>query len=467
LGLALGPSLGCGPNDRIRVAVLGVRGHGKKLIDQFLQVPGVEIAAICDPDAAVAAPVVQGVADWQFTRPQDVRDLRAVFDNPEIDAVAVATPHHWHALAAIWAMQAGKDVYLEKPVSHTVREGRLIAEAAKKYGRICQSGTHRRSHTALAAAVEAIQNGQIGEVKRAHCLSYRRRKSIGPTVEAQAPQSVDFDLWTGPAPILPILRERFHYDWHWFWEFGNGGIGNNGVHRIDLARWAMGLKGLGDEVLSWGGRVGYDDAGRTPNTQVTLQRFGDRLVIQEVRGLPSEEWHSAKNGVVFFGDGAQIVLDSEATLYDEDWQVVSRFDGEQKNHASNFIDAVRARNPALLNCDIKEGHLSSALCHLGNISQRLGEPADLPTIRQAVQRWRDPQSHLDVVDRMEAHLEDNGVGTQAQALTLGASLLVDSTGERFWNGDEANDLLFGSYRAPFVIPDEILRADPLANGDSP
>jgi predicted dehydrogenase len=463
LGLALWPTFGCGPNDRLRVAILGVRGHGKKLIDQFLQVPRVEIAAICDPDADVAAAVVDDVAKRQPWRPRDVRDLRKVFDDPEIDAVAIATPHHWHALAAIWAMQAGKDVYLEKPVSHTVREGRLISLASETYGRICQSGTHRRSHGAMAAAAEALQGGAIGHVKRAHCLSYRPRKSIGPSVEGTAPPGLDLDLWTGPAPKASITRSRFHYDWHWFWDYGNGGITNNGVHRIDLARWALKLEGLGDRTLSWGGRVGYRDAGQTPNTQVTLQTFGDVTVVQEVRGLESDAWHEAKNGVIFMGDGAQVVMTSNgAALYDESWTKVSEFPGEQESHAGNFVEAVFARDRSLLNCDITEGHFSSALCHLANISHRLGQKADLDAIAGALEGWPEAEAHLDVLSRMQIHLQANGVSPDDPAMVLGAALTLDGSSEKLVDNDAANGLLFGSYRAPFVLPLEILISDPLA-----
>src|SRR6185295_7835336 len=204
-----------------------------------------------------------------------------LLEDKSIDAVSIATPNHWHALAAIWAMQAGKDVYVEKPVSHNVSEGRRIVQVARKTGRICQGGTQNRSNGALAEAVDYMRDGKLGEVKLARSIVYGRRGSIGGPVTCEIPASVDYNLWAGPAPLVPLARSKFHYDWHWVWNTGNGELGNNNIHSLDICRWGLGLSGLGRSVISYGGRFGYTDAGETPNTQVCIFDFGDKTIVSE------------------------------------------------------------------------------------------------------------------------------------------------------------------------------------------
>src|SRR6185436_3389683 len=214
-----------------------------------------------------------------------------VLDDKSVDAVFVATCNHWHALAAIWAMQAGKDAYVEKPVSHNVSEGRRIVQVSRKTGRICQGGTQYRSGGAMAAAVEYMRQGKLGEVKLARSIVYGRRDSIGEPGKYEIPSSVDYNLWAGPTPMSPLTRPKLHYDWHWVWETGNGELGNNNVHSLDLCRWGLGITGLGRAVISYGGRLGYSDAGQTPNTQVCIYDFGDKTIVAETRGLKTKKCH--------------------------------------------------------------------------------------------------------------------------------------------------------------------------------
>jgi predicted dehydrogenase len=439
-------------NGTIRHAVIGCRIRGRVHAAEFGKQPGVEIAYVCDPDEQLAGELADSVEKQRGRRPKAVQDLRKIFDDRSIDTVSIAAPNHWHALAAIWAMQAGKHVYVEKPVSHNVSEGRRIVQVARKTGRICQGGTQNRSNAALAAAADYIRAGKLGKVTLARSIVYGGRKSIGPRGKYEVPKHVDYNLFLGPAAELPLTRPTLHYDWHWEWNTGNGELGNNNIHYVDVCRWLMGLTGLGDSVLSVGGRVGYEDAGETPNTQMVVHTFGPATIVQEVRGLKTDPFSKTfKAGWVIHGTEGFI---AENSLFDPDGKLVRTFEGRTDNHFANFLKAVRSNKSEDLNADILEGHQSSALCHVGNISYRLGqrEPAEV-----IARQLADSKLHKDVSDtfaRMRKHLGDNGVDLEKTRLTIGPLLRIDSEREVFVGNAKADALLTREYRRPFVVPAE-------------
>jgi predicted dehydrogenase len=291
-------------NDTIHVAVLGTGSRGQAHLSAFggNQAANTLVTHVCDADEAHGQQSAQAVAKRQNgVVPKVVRDMRHVFDDASVHAVSIATPNHWHSLASIWAMQAGKDVYVEKPISHNVSEGRRVVEAATKLDRICQTGTGGRSSLSNADAIAFIRAGGIGEVIVSRGLCYNRRKEIGPKGAYEVPKTVDYDLWCGPAPMLPVTRSRFHYDWHWQFPFGNGDIGNQGPHQMDIARWALGVNRLSDAVIAYGGRVGYEDAGETPNTIVAIYPYGHQSIVFEVRGHETAPYRGGTVGNIVEG----------------------------------------------------------------------------------------------------------------------------------------------------------------------
>ena len=399
-----------GPNDVLRVAVIGVRSRGMEHVAAFNKLSDVKITTICDVDPGVVGKAVESVAAARGTEPKYVQDLRRVFDDKNIDAVSIATPNHWHALAAIWAVQAGKDVYVEKPVSHNVSEGRRTVEAARKYGKIVQAGTQCRSNKGIQDAVAFLRSGKLGDIYMAKGLCYKPRGSIGHKPDSAAPEGVDFNVWLGPAPERPFNPNRFHYNWHWFWDTGNGDLGNQGIHQMDLARWGLGKSELPKTVMSGGGRYGYSDDGQTPNTQLVAFEFDDCELQFEVRGLPTNDEMRVKIGDIFYGTEGVLAITSYT-----DWYTLmgpkmepGPKGGGGGNHFANFVKAVKARDPKILAGDIEEGHLSSAYCHLGNIAYRLGR-----------------------------------------------KLHVNPSTESFVNDAEADAMLTRPYRAPFVVPTSV------------
>lgn len=442
------------PSNRVRVAVLGCRIRGKQHVAQLAKVADCEIAYVCDPDRDLAAELAASVEQQQGKPPLAVQDMRRVFDDKTVDAVFIATPNHWHALAAIWAMQSGKDAYVEKPVSHNISEGRRIVQASKKYNRICQGGTQNRSNMALAAAIDYMQAGKLGNVKLARSIVYGRRGSIGAKGNYEVPANVDYDLFLGPAPLGPLTRKNLHYDWHWDWQTGNGELGNNNIHSIDICRWGLGLTGLGRSAISYGGRFGYQDAGETPNTQVCIFDYGDKTIISETRGLKTEPFRKGfTGGWLFHGTEGSIAGNS---LFDHDGKLVSTFKAtrQSKNHFANFIDAVRSRRQEDLNAEITQGHLSTALCHIGNISWRLGHQAATAEIHEQLGKLTIQANPDETLDRMAAHLADNEVDLNTYRLVLGAVLYPDSDKEAFVDNPQANTFLTRPYRPPFVVPPE-------------
>src|SRR6266511_698526 len=275
-----------GANDDLRVAVIGFNGQGKSHIHSLTGIKGVRIVALCDVDRTVLEREAKEL-EKEGKPIQTYTDVRKLLESKSIDAISTATPNHWHALISVWACQAGKDVYVEKPVSHNVWEGRKIVEAARKYKKIVQTGTQSRSSHAIKEAIEWVNAGNLGKITAARGLCYKPRVSIGKVDGPQpVPAGVDYDLWCGLAPTDPIRRKRFHYDWHWFWNYGCGDLGNQGIHQMDIARWFLGVNELSPRIVSLGGRLGYDDDGETANTQVIYHDYAKAPLIFEVRGLP-------------------------------------------------------------------------------------------------------------------------------------------------------------------------------------
>jgi len=456
------------PNEKIHVAVIGVNGRGMGHVNDLASMDDVVVAAICDADTATFGKAVAAVEKKGKPAPKTVQDIRRLLEDREIDAVSIATPNHWHALGAIWAMQAGKDVYVEKPVSHNVSEGRRIVEAARKYRKICQTGTQSRASRGLQEAMAYLHEGRLGKVYLSRGLCYKTRRSIGVAGGEQAiPPTVDYDLWLGPAPMKPVRRKNFHYDWHWFWDYGNGDLGNQGIHEMDKARWGLNKKSLPHSVLALGGRFGYQDDGETPNTVISFFDYGDAQLIFEVRGLVEEppkpgetekDWlklhpRYRKVGNIFYGTEGVMVMPSysSAVVFDNDGNKVRDFNGGG-DHFRNFIDAMRSRKHTDLYADIEEGHLSSALCHLGNISYRLGA---LQRFNEKTKAFGDNKEAYETYGRFEEHLAANGLQLQDAYYRLGRELEIDSKRETCGKDREANALLTREYREGFVVPKKI------------
>ena len=438
--------------EKVTVAIIGCGIRGKQHARELARFADCDIAYVCDPDRERMAEVSAQLVEADRPAPKAVADLRMVLDDKSVDAVFIATCNHWHALAAIWAMQAGKDAYVEKPVSHNVAEGRRIVQVARKTGRICQGGTQNRSNKALAAAIEYMHSGKLGEVKLARSIVYGRRGSIGGPGTYDVPEGVDYNLWAGPAPMSPLKRPRLQYDWHWVWETGNGELGNNNIHSLDICRWGLGLEGLGQRVISYGGRLGYSDAGETPNTQVCLFDFGEKTIVSETRGLKTEPFHPHyKGGWIFFGSEGII---SGSSLFDLEGNLVRNFEGKSENHFANFLKAVRSRKQEDLNAEILEGHQSTALCHIGNISWRLGRKVSAAELREELGKLTVQCDVLETLDRTLNHLRDNNVDPDQSQVTLGPVLALHAGREAFVDAPQADAFLSRDYRRPFVVPGE-------------
>ena len=444
-------------NEKLSVAVVGVRGRGGDHLGGFGGSKRTQVTHICDVDEAVGQQRCdEFAAKHGGQRPEYVKDIRKLLENKSIDIVSIATPNHWHALAAIWAVQAGKHVYVEKPVSHNVSEGRRIVQAARKYNRIVQTGTQSRSAKGMRAAMEFIHAGGIGEVKIARGLCYKRRPSIGAAGKYDPPKSVDYNLWLGPAPESGVTRPQFHYDWHWQYAYGNGDLGNQGIHQMDLCRWALGQNKLPNRTISYGGRFGYTDAGETANTQVVVHDYGTQQLVFEVRGLPTKDYMGASVGIIVEGANGCVVMTSYSAgkAFDKAGNVIKEFSGGE-SHYENFISAVKSGQYKDLNADIEEGHLSSALCHLGNVSLVLGQTvrgAELPD--RLSKHWQEADI-MATMERAGQHLQENKVATDDLQVQLGATLQLDSEKEVFVGNEAANKLLTREYRAPFVVPSEV------------
>jgi predicted dehydrogenase len=451
-----------GANDRIRVAVMGVRGRGRAHVAALLAQPNVEITHVCDVDKDVFGPVVTQIEKATGKAPIVVQDVRKVLEDKSVNALTIAAPNHWHTLAAIWACQAGKDVFVEKPISQTVVEGRRLVEAARKHGRMVQHGTQNRSNESVRAAIDFMRSGKLGKVKLARAVNYKKRAGIGKHAGAVAvPASVDYDLWLGPAPKKPLQRLRLHYDWHWFWDYGSGDMGNQGVHQIDLALWGLGKNALPLSVESVGGRFAYDDDGETANTQAALFDYGDCRLICEMRNLPSTPLQGVLTGNVWYGTEGYIVRDlgsgNSCRAYLGDAKepmplgpTKVDFDQLDRAHFANFLAAMRSRKAEDLRAEAEVGHHSSALCHLANISYRLGKETPFDANTNAF----GDKDAAESFQTFERHLRDNKLKLESTNYRLGRKLNVDARTESLVDDKEANALLTRTYREPFVVPEK-------------
>ncbi len=408
------------PNETVRVAVVGCGGRGNSHMSAWTSIPNVALGGLVDVDDSHSERYVGALQKRGLTAPPVFRDIRKVLEDKSIDAVSIATPNHWHALQTIWACQAGKDVYVEKPCSHNVFESRQIVAAARKYGRMVQMGSQSRSSPALQEAVQKMKEGEFGEIYMARGLCFKARNTIGKTPVEQVPPGVDYDLWTGPAPMRPFTKNRFHYNWHWFWDTGNGDLGNQGIHEVDIARWGLGVTHP-TKVSAIGGKFMFDDDQETPNTITASYEFvvngRPKMMTMEVR-----HWYSHHEagiggerpgntiGNTFFGSKGYLAIDGYNKYYSymgRDQQPgPSR--SERDKHFENFIHGVRSRKHTDLTAEIEEGAMSCVLMHLANVSYRVGRTL-----------------HWD---------------------------------EKTWSvkGDpEANKMLTRAYRAPYIVPAKV------------
>ena len=461
-GLALGglPSRVLGANGDIRVAVIGLGNKGKSHVAHFSKLPGVRVVALCDVDPQ-RLEELKAVAAAAFC----ATDPRRILERNDVDAVVIATPNHWHALLAVWACEAGKDVYVEKPVSHNIWEGRQIVRAAARHNRILQAGTQYRSDLGLLEAAEFIRQGNLGKALWGHVVWYELRPSIGRK-EAYWPGGLDYDLYCGPAPHEPLTRPRLHYDWHWVWSTGDGDLGNSGIHALDVCRMLAGIEGLPPHVLSLGGRFGYKDAGNTPNTQLTVLDYPSVPVIIENRNLPMkkgtgtlDQYRGIREGVILQCEHGHFAgMRGGGIVFDNQGNRLRKFPGDAgAQHAANFIAAVRSRKAADLRAPIVEGHISSSICHLGNMSYRLGVGVPLTTAKSVL-----AGSKLagETLERLAQHLAANEVDLDKTPLRTGRRLSVNAQSEEIIDVDgpeaekalqAARSLARGQYRAPYVL----------------
>jgi len=427
--LAAGPvirssSANNSPNDTIRIAVIGIRGRGESHYNEWSKLPNVEVAYLCDIDEREFPKALDNMAKLSAKKPKTEVDLRRVLDDKEVDAISVATPDHWHALATIWGCQAGKDVYVEKPTSHNIWEGRKMVEAARKYNRIVQSGMQNRSNPNVRAAVKFLHEGGIGDIYMAKGLCFKGRESIGKKQNGPIPEGVHYDQWLGPAPYRPFNENRFHYNWHWFWDYGSTDLGNQGPHQMDIARWGMNKHDYPVKIHCAGGYFVFDCDQETPNTQLSTLEFADGKILQfEVRGLYTNAEDGITIGNLFYGSKGWMHLNGSTwrTYLGRKNQPGPSMESKEgaadpmnlkgtgdTSHFKNFIDAIRSRKVSDLNADVEEGHRSTVLCHLSNISYRLKR-----------------------------------------------QLAFDSHTECFVGDQQAESYLSRRYRAPYVVPDKV------------
>ncbi len=403
-------------NSTLRAAVLGVNGRGQAHIAAFEEAAGVDVAVLCDPDRHVAAKRAEQFEKRYGRKVETETDLRRVFDRKDIDVVSVATPNHWHALATIWACQAGKDVYVEKPGSHELAEGRRMIEAAAKYKRVVQHGVQLRSSPSIRAAVEHLRKGTIGKVYMARGLVFRWRPSIGKQPdETSPPDYLDWNLWQGPAAERAFSKRLVHYNWHWHWNYGNGDVGNQGVHETDMCLWGLDVK-LPSRIVGMGGKFLWDDDKETPELLSTCYYYPEenRMIQFEVRPWCTNEEGGATVGNIFYGSEGYLVVKGYGQYETflgprrEPGPHGKDSEGQVGLHFANFLEAVRTRNTGVLHGPVETAHTSSGLAHLGNIAFRLGR-----------------------------------------------QLQFDPKAERFVDDAEADQMLTRTYREPFVVPDEV------------
>ncbi len=461
-----------GANDQIRVAVAGIRGQGNGHINRFQAVKGVKVVAVCDPDKKILQNrISQFKEKYENTDIDGDTDIRNILDRKDIDAVVIAAPNHWHSLMTIWACQADKHVYVEKPVSHHIWEGRKMVQAARKYNRIVQAGTQQRSCPAVQEAARDIQSGKYGKVQWIHCSKLGAREPIGKVDSPQpVPDHINYNLWAGPAPMIPVMRKNFHYDWHWQWNWGNGEMGNWGIHYVDDLRNLMGWPDVPTRVIAAGNRFGWDDNGQTPNMHMALFDYDGLKVVVDIRNLPDPERPAGKRpggkrGAVYLQSrGGNYVKCENAVIrlsrgggwaYDNDGNRIHQYAGDGgKNHVQNFIEAIRSGRREDLNADIEGGHLSTAMCHQANISYRVGAEASLDQVRDNMKKHDDA---LNTLNDILEQLDGNGVEVQKTPFILGPELTYNRKREKFEgdHAEQANRYIKMPCRESFVVPEQV------------
>lgn len=417
-----------GAHGDIRVAIIGLGNKGAQHVEVFSALPGVRLVALCDVDPARLGKQVDKLKQRNVAV-RSSTDFRRLLDADDIDAVVIATPNHWHAVMGILACQSGKDVYVEKPVAHSVLEGEALVAAARQYGRIMQAGTQYRSDEGLHRAAAWLQEGRIGKPAWAHVLWYEARESIG-RVAPYVPAGLDYDLYCGPAPLEPLTRAKLHYDWHWFWSTGNGDLCNSGIHAYDICRWFAGESQVPRRIMSLGGRFAWDDAGQSPNSQLVLLDSAVLPMMIEIRNLPQRSGVRAmdslfgiREGFVLHYDGGHFVgLRGGGAVYDAKGKQIRRFAGDGgTRHAANFIEAVRSRRVEDLSAPIAGGHISTATCEFGNVSWRLGMPAEAVGCRRMIAEHK---GAAEAFANLEKNVSANGVNLSSQPFVLGPWLEI-------------------------------------------
>jgi len=449
-----------GANDTIRVGVAGINGRGGGHIGAFAGMDKVQVTYLIDPDSRLFASRSDSVKKRGNNTPTCVQDIRKALEDKELDAVSVATCNHWHSLITVWSCQAGKDVYVEKPCSHNVFEGRKCVEAARKHKRIVQHGTQQRSSGGRAAEMAAIQSGKYGKllVSKGYCC--KPRWSIGHKEPGNPPEGFDFNLWLGPAPEQPYHGNLVHYNWHWFWDTGNGDMGNQGVHEMDVARWAIKGSTLPKSVWGLGGRwvngEGFKDQGETPNMELCVYDYGDTLLVFETRGLVGKnkefprkvanEFYTTE-GVI---RGGRFTAKEGGKTYDVEVEPIHVTDG---GTFGSFINCVRSRKVEEVNGEIEQAHYSAALCHLGNISYRLGKSMPFSHTPDAI---GGNEQVAESFETIKANVKTAlGMDLGRATYQLGPVLQIDPQAEKFIGNAEADKLLTREYREPFVVPNDV------------
>ncbi|MGM0485242.1 MAG: Gfo/Idh/MocA family oxidoreductase [Planctomycetota bacterium] len=447
-----------GANETIRVGVVGCGNRGNHHIDRFGRQDGVRVAAVCDPDRQRLASAAAKVKDKYENDPAQYVDVREMIEKAELDAVAVATMQYWHALPTIWACQAGRDVYVEKPLSHYIVEGQRMVDAARKYDRLVQIGTQSRSTRSAIDTIRYIQEGQLGKIRYVTAFANKPRTPIGNRdTPLPIPDYVDYDLWCGPADKGPIYRNRLQYDCSFTWDKGDGESCNQGIHEIDVARWLLDEPEMPRRTISVGGRFAFDDAGDVPNTQIIYYDFATAPVLYEVHNLRAAKgsnevptFRGCRTDVCAHCEGGYAFIRS-GRVYDHNDKQIKSFGGGE-DIFENFIRAVRGGRREDLDADIFEGHRSTTVTHLGNTSYRVGQPASQAEIRERIAGVGLFEA---MFDRMVEHLKAHEIDVDSPTITLGEWLDVDTENERFKNHAEANAIVEGFYRAPYLLPDKV------------
>lgn len=446
-----------GANDRIRVGLIGCGGRGTGAhLPGFAGLDGVVVVAVSDPDRERMAGAAKIVESRYGGKAEQYADMRKLLDRKDIDVIANATQNYWHGLSTIWACQAGKHVYVEKPLSHYIWEGRQMVNAARKYNRIVQCGTQHRSEANIIEAIQWIREGHLGAIRHVAAFANKRRSSCGRReTPLTIPESTDYDLWCGPARKGPIYRDRLQYDCSFDWNTGDGESCNQGVHEVDVARWCLGEEGLPRRVISLGGRFVFNDACDVPNAQIAYYDFPTAPVLYEVHNLTKgrdsnemPDYRGEAVGVIVECEGGSVSL-YRGVAWDKDGKEVRKFTGGG-DHFANFITAVRKGDSRELNAEVLVGHVSTSVCHTANISYRLGRKVSRKQIRA---RLADTPLILPMFERFMEHLTAHGIDVDTPSVTLGPWLKIDRERERIRGSGAANRLVRGTYRAPYTVPE--------------